>query len=248
MITRAKVVLETEASEKPGYEVGSVLHGVIMELAGDKAEKLHSGKLPPFSQFCYYDREENKSIWQITALTEQAADIIFSSLLKKSEIFLRQKNKSYTLSEKSFHPAVRYSELLQKHMTNANTQRSASIHFLTACALKSRGDFLTFPTVKNIYLNLYNKWNAHQTNADIKDKELVGKLADSSKITHYRLKSTAYPLEGVYIQSFIGEVTINSRAPLALTAIRNALLEYGGYSSIGSKTALGMGGAEVSLG
>ena len=52
-------------------------------------------------------------------------------------------------------------------------------------------------------------------------------------------------MEGIKIPSFVGEVTIRINGPEQMVNLANMLLKYGQYSSIGIKSAMGMGAVLV---
>ncbi len=225
------------------FKSGSIMHGVIMELAGDNVKHIHSEQIKAFSQYiCRENREA--TYWIISTLNSEAADIIFGSLEKQSSIFIKAKNEQYSLIEES-RSQTSYKELLHEELVNEDLKKQISIEYISPAVYKSEGKFLAFPRVSNILINLYHKWVKFSKNADIYDNELVDRITNGTKVDSYSLKSVNFPLEGTSILGFRGYLNLYSKLPISLLAIRNALLQFGWYAGMGSKTALGMGGVKV---
>ena len=69
-------------------------------------------------------------------------------------------------------------------------------------------------------------------------KYLVG---ENAQIVRYDLKSVSFSLEGVRIPAFVGKITIKINGTKTMADFANMLVEFGTYSGVGIKTALGMG-------
>ena len=58
-----ELVISTDPSIKIVQSIGSVLHGVLMELVGtDYAGQLHEAGLRPYSQYVYFDTAKKQYI------------------------------------------------------------------------------------------------------------------------------------------------------------------------------------------
>lgn len=62
--------ITADPSIKIVQSIGSVLHGVLMELVGTEyAGQLHETGLRPYSQYVYFDKEKGQYIWRLSAVT-----------------------------------------------------------------------------------------------------------------------------------------------------------------------------------
>ena len=77
------------------------------------------------------------------------------------------------------------------------------------------------------------------------DDGLVKLLLSGVSISGYRLSSYDYRMKNQYIRSFTGSVTLRANLSAPLEKLYRMLLRFGGYSGVGIKTALGMGGMKV---
>ena len=119
--------------------------------------------------------------------------------------------------------------------------RKAVIHFVTPAAFKSNGSYLNYPTIRRIFQSLLNKFNAVSSSSSL-DMDLV--LDDIEKnviATGYRLKSTYFNLEGIKVPSFLGSLALFTKGPQQMVNLIYMLLQFGTYSGVGIKTAMGMG-------
>lgn len=69
--------ITVDSSIKIVQSIGSVLHGVLMELVGTEyAGQLHETGLRPYSQYIYFDKEKDQYIWRLSAVTAEAVERI----------------------------------------------------------------------------------------------------------------------------------------------------------------------------
>ena len=64
-------------------------------------------------------------------------------------------------------------------------------------------------------------------------------------IIHHNIRSTRFPLEGVKIPSFMGEVTIRFNGTDTMARYSKMLLEFGEFSGVGIKCGMGMGAIKI---
>ena len=98
------------------------------------------------------------------------------------------------------------------------------------------------PDVRYIFQSLMNKYSASSDELEMYDEETLEQLAGNSSIVRYRLQSVFFPLEGVKIPSFKGELTMRVGGSETMARYARLLAGFGEYSGIGIKTAMGMGG------
>ena len=68
---------------------------------------------------------------------------------------------------------------------------------------------------------------------------------EKAVLTRYELRSTSFSLEGVRIPSFVGRMTLKMTGTQTMSNFARMLFDFGCYSGIGIKTALGMGAVRI---
>lgn len=86
-----------------------------------------------------------------------------------------------------------------------------------------------------------NKYDAAVGDNIMWDEETLEQLCENAQIVRYDLKSVSFSLEGVRIPAFVGKITIKINGTKTMADFANMLVEFGTYSGVGIKTALGMG-------
>ena len=92
-IMSIELSITADPSIKVVQSIGSVLHGVLMELVGTEyAGQLHETGLRPYSQYVYFDKERGQYIWRLSAVTAEAVNRILRPVLEMPDkIYLKQK-------------------------------------------------------------------------------------------------------------------------------------------------------------
>ena len=119
------------------------------------------------------------------------------------------------------------------------------MEFLTPTAFKSNGRYRIFPEMRYVYQSLMNKYSAASAEMEMYDGETLEQLAEHSSVVCYRLHSTFFPLEGVKIPSFKGEITVKVGGTQTMARYARLLARFGEYSGLGIKTAMGMGNIKL---
>ena len=127
-----------------------------------------------------------------------------------------------------------------------DVNRVVNIKFLTPTTYKVHGNFTIFPYIDNIFISLYDKWNMYSKNISLQDDKVISDLVKNVNIIRYNLRSTKFSMEGVNLNSFIGNITLHCSNNKILVNIYNMLLDFASYSGIGAKTSLSMGGVLIS--
>lgn len=86
-----------------------------------------------------------------------------------------------------------------------------------------------------------NKYDSVARNEKMVDMDTLEQLTENAQIVRYDLKSVSFSLEGVKIPAFIGKVVVKMNGTRTISNFANMLFEFGEYSGVGIKTALGMG-------
>ena len=248
MLTSLKIKVKPDEKTRLSFHLGSLLQGYLMQnIDSDYANNLHNNELKPYSQFLYFDKEAKSWIWKINTINEEAREKIILPLINNpaEKIKIESKNIELLIEEKSISAPEKYKNLAEKYFIEKPFQKKIVLNFLSPTSFKSGGNFSIFPEIHNIYSSLFNKWNGFASEISLEDKDALDHLIKHTKLIGYDLRSTKFGMEGVKINSFLGEVCLYVNGPESLTRIANLLFAFAEYSGIGAKTAVGMGGVRV---
>ena len=90
-----------------------------------------------------------------------------------------------------------------------------------------------------------NKYSASFENMEMFDEDALKEMEESIEISNYRLKSCYFPIEGVKISSFMGNISLKINGSDTLKRYTKMLLQFGEYSGVGIKTSMGMGAIQL---
>ncbi|MEI3337825.1 MAG: CRISPR-associated endoribonuclease Cas6 [Clostridium sp.] len=243
-LAELKLELQTEDEVKLGYYKASLLHGVLMEQIDSKyALSMHKQGLKPYSQSISI--VDNKNIWSVRTLTKEAYKQIIEPLLSSNfiDFYLEHDSKKVAIFKKE----VSY---FQKSnlFTNFYTKKSNPIYtiiFQTPTTFKKEGKYYYFPNIESIYGSLMRKYDATSDSDEMMNLETLKQLVDNTKIIEYKLHSIQYHLEGVKIPAFMGSIVLKIYGPQTMVNFANLLFQFGNFSGVGIKTALGMGKIKI---
>ncbi len=239
----AKLELKLTGESEISYQMASAFHGALMELLPQEyGAQLHESRLHPYTQ--HLERRTDGWYWIVTALEDKAADLILQkALFPLGELLIRQHDAGFVIEKKN------YFELSEKELARAfyegENNRYISLRFLTPTAFKQNGRYLNYPDIRCLFGNLMNKYDACMPGESMKDEDTLEALVQNTAVSRYQLRSTAFSLEGIRIPAFIGEMTLRIGGTQTMANFANMLMQFGTYSGIGIKTALGMGAIEL---
>lgn len=245
VIIDVPLVFPTDA--RPTYNLGSVMHGMLMEKFNDsEKESFHLQGLKPFTQHLTVD---NKGVtWRICGLVESVEERLKEIIavdFNKNQWFLKQKGYEVKsagdikIYEKS------YAQIAEECFVQNLFNKKFRLKLRTPMGFKKDGTYAVFPSIELIIKSLYSKWGAFSKKLSLEGEEICEQLCANTYISGYNLKSTRFMLEGTSVTSFIGTIEIGLGGPDALVRLARMLFEYSKYCGIGIKTTLGMGGVEV---
>lgn len=227
---------------------GSLFHGyLISKINKEYAEKLHNFKLNPYSQYFYFDKSKNSYIWKISTLNKEAKENIIDIMLNDTDetINLDYNNTKIKILSKEIISLTNYKNIADKFFLSEETKRFTNITFLTPTTYKLNKEFVFFPNLDNIFVSAYNKWNTYGENISLEDNNIISDISKNVNIVKYNLRSVKFSMEGVKINSFMGNIVIYCAGNKPLVNICNILLEFSKYSGIGAKTSISMGGVNI---
>lgn len=226
------------ASPAITFQQSSNLQGVIMEnIDSDYATLLHGNQTNPYSQ--YVTRTKEKTIWHIQTLTEEAYQQIICPLSKMKEIEIKKKGIVEHIKAKTIH--TRDARTLLDEFYQESCPRYLELTFLTPTAFKRDGTYVFYPDLRLIYASLMRKYSEISAQMDMNDEETLDELCAKSEIIKYRLQTVPFPLEKVNITGFVGKICIKVKGPETLARYIRFLIQFGEFSGVGIKTAIGMG-------
>ena len=246
MLNRADIILPKENNADLDYNFGSLLHGYIMENIGDYADALHAQGIKPYSQFVFYDKNQDCYVWRINTLSKSAYENIILPLKEsvKKGIHIKNKNCDLVYTKILEYKQTDGNEFLKQYYKENEAKKSICVKFVTPCSFSSFKEHVFVPDIRLTVKSLMSKAEAYME-VSVKDEDALNALIENVKLKEYSIKSTVYYLNTVKIKSFIGSVTYSLEGPDMLRRLAAMLFAYGEYSGIGVKSAQGMGGIEI---
>ena len=233
----AKLRMELD-STAVNFQQSSNFQGVIMEtIAPAYAARLHGNQLNPYSQ-CI-TKENDKVIWSVKALNEEAYENIILPVSKLTDITLRKKQISMSVYNKTV--TVKDEKELVKEFYDKKCSKYLEVKFQTPTSFKSDGKYIIYPDLGLIYASLMRKYSAASEEFDMFDEETLEALVEQREIVRYRLNTVPFPLEKIKITGFTGNICIHIRGTETMARYVRMLLEFGEFAGVGIKTGMGMG-------
>ena len=157
--------ITADPSIKIVQSIGSVLHGVLMELVGiEYAGQLHETGLRPYSQYIYFDKEKGQYIWRLSAVTAEAVERILRLALDMPEkIFLKQKRGHIYIQDRTILEETSYEALMAKFWSGEAEYAQAKLRCVTTTSFKVDQQYTIFPEAFRIYRYLLRQWNQFTT-------------------------------------------------------------------------------------
>lgn len=242
MLSELRMNLEADRPDF-GYYQSSNMQGILMEQIDTAyAQELHNQGLKPYSQYIQIGEQKE---WVIKTVTREAYQRIILPLLDEgfSQCTVEKKDLRIKIKEKKL-KIQKKQELLDEFYSDA-CSRYLNLEFLTPASFKSNGRYVIFPDIRLLYQSLMNKYSAASPDMEMHDAQTLEQLTDNSTLVHYKLRSTLFPIEGIKIPSFKGELSIKITGSKTMAKYARLLARFGEYSGVGIKTAMGMGGFRI---
>ena len=244
-----ELVIVADPSIKIVQSIGSVLHGVLMELVGtDYARQLHETGLRPYSQYVYFDKDRKQYIWRLLAVTADAVNRIVRPMLEMPEkIFLKQKRGHLYIKDRTILEETFYYDLIHKFLRSDVFYTQAKLQCMSTTSFKVDKQYTIFPEAFRIYRYLLRQWNQFSTFGMLDTDSILGDLEAGVFIRDYNLRMGTYGLEGIKIRGFRGQVIMQFKRNVELQRVLALLSYYSQFTGLGIKTALGMGGVKCEV-
>ena len=248
MLYSLRFRLQADKKLEKGDCLGPALHGALMEMIPESfVEQLHVSSVHPFSQYVETDSRSGEITWTIAALNQVAKEQILDRVQMVPEIRLKYKDVRLTVQERT----IKYipGDVFLKDYLMTDRERIIHVSFLSPTSFKQNDEYVLFPTTRLILQSLMNRYDASaDDDTSMADPDVLASLENQIKIVGYRLRSAKYPVGGVRIPSFVGDVTLRVFGPQQMVNLVWMLVKYGEFSGVGIKTALGMGAIIVTGG
>lgn len=245
MLTQYRILLMPDQPCRPRAEWAYRLYAALLERApATFGELVHEMTVSPVSQ--YLDCREDRLLWTVILLGSEAENALGPVLEAQEPIFL---NKDHVTLKLTSERTVRVADVEELLVSSATAGERHVLDFRTPTAFKSRGKYLILPTSRLILQSLIKKWNGSFPDCPIEDEDGEGldALADGVLCRRYSLRDRTYFLKGNAVPGFVGTLTLENRLRGFQRQLTDALLAFSGYSGVGIKTSLGMGGVEHHL-
>lgn len=237
MLVRLELKLKSDG--EINYQMMTLFHGALIEaLPPEYADYLHLSQLHPYTQ--HLEFREGSWYWIVCGLNKEAVQkIIHEALMPLESIVIKKKNLKIDIVEKHY-KEMTYRSLMDRFYEE-ESDRYIRLQFVSPTAFKQRGRYVFYPEMRCVFQSLMNKYDSVDNGHAMIDENTLEQLTGNAQIVRYDLKSVSFCLEGVKIPAFIGKVTIKMHGSQTMTNFANMLFEFGEYSGVGIKTALGMG-------
>lgn len=245
MIRKYKLHLQTENNRlRPDHAYA--LYGELMSrIDVGIAEELHMDGFTPIAQ--HIEFENGGADWIINTFDDQIASSLENALDVISELLLNDSGIVVKVSKAEMISETDFEALIKAPMGDENRPAWKKLEFVSPTGFKSNGQYVLFPSSDLILKSLIAKWNAACSDYILDDEEMLKLLLSGVSISGYRLSSRDFRMKNQHIPAFVGSVTLRARLSEPLLKIYSMLLAFGGYSGVGIKTALGMGGISFNI-
>lgn len=239
MLSSLRIELEGEIEKSRNDLLGSLFQGFIMEnIYKGYADILHMSTLHPYSQ--YVTRVDDKIIWTLNTLNIEAKENIADKIKQMEKVNIKYREKEYKIASIK-EENISYKDLVKENYLR-DGKRILKVKFLTPTSFKQDGRYVLFPSIRLVFQSLMMKFDKASTDMEVFSKDILETFENNIEICGYKLRSTAFHLDGTKVPAFIGEITVNIKGPKQLVNFANMLIAFGTYSGVGIKTGIGMGG------
>ena len=237
MLARLQMELE---GDNLSYRCSSLLHGVLFEhIQSGYAAFLHDQSMHPYSQF--FCVVEGKPVWIIQTLNEEAYQQIILPLLdaRVQDFYIKGLKQSIHITAKKIETKRKKSLLDEFYEKEAKS--TLSLEFLSATSFKQNGRYYILPDVRLLFQNLMDRYSSSSERVQMDDDGILEEISNQVFVTRFNIKSVIFPMEQTKIPGFMGRVSLRIQATETLKRYVRLLVEFGEFSGVGIKTAIGMG-------
>lgn len=242
MLTRYEFRMTPDRPCRTRSEWGYHLYAALLaRLPPEFGRRVHEDGPSPVSQFV--SLREGALYWNVTLLGEETEALTGPVLEECAPFPLQKGGVILTPSLEGRERITDADELFRQGWAGSRVHR---LDVCTAAAFKSRGQYLNLPTPRLILQSLMKKWNGCFPDCSIVDEDGQGMeaMAEGLTLREFRLRDAVYALKGSPIPGFRGTLALENHLSGFHRELADALLVFSGFSGIGIKTTLGMGGLQ----
>ena len=219
----------------PSYWAYRLYAWLLTQITAEQAEHFHQQEGHPIVGYV------SQNCWTVTLFGQDAIALFEGILERTTQIHLHRDQLTVTERQSRRISDARIFLKQGREMHD----RKAEIRFLSPAAFKQAGRYTIFPQEKLLVQSLLMRWNEWCLDYPLLDEDMVAELKQGIHIVDYSLRTGRFRLKNATIPCFYGKIILESRLPVVLQELWNALLCFAPYSGIGIKTTLGMGGVDV---
>ena len=243
MMTQYRFIISCPTEKMISSRYAYAIYAWLLEqVSAEMGNALHQSESSCIAQAIWYDRAREQNIWKISLLSKETAELFAPILERLNHITLRVISLDLELCEKR--QITSFAQFLRTVRMEQTEESRVELCFLTPTAFKQRGKYTVLPSVALLLNSLVHKWNDCFPEAQIDDADAVSAMEENLLIVDYKLKTTRFPLKGIRVPGFFGELVIESKLPQPLENLWQLLVSFSEYTGVGIKTTLGMGSVE----
>jgi len=233
------------ASNIRTHNIGSLLHGVIMEkLSSSTVDKLHEYRYSPLKQRLYFNG--STTIWEIVSLEEEVSMQLLNIFQDLNEFTIKHHNVNVEIFEKEL-TEIQLENFVSQIMQNTEPKKIIKINILSPTSFKSNGQYDIFPDIRKILRSIMLTFDYFSSTVKIYDYDTLDYLCTNVRIIDYSLSLTKFELEKTKIPSFRGNLVLKIGGNLQILQLINLIFAFGELSGVGIKTSMGMGSIKLRL-
>lgn len=239
-LVRLKLLLDGDAGEFHRNQA-SLFQGVLMEqIDPEYAQYLHEQGMKPYSQ---YLELKDRPVWNICSLSEEAYERMIVPCMRDSfsRICLKRRDEDRVISIIGRETEELQLDTLFRNFYSQDAPAVFRLEFNSPTAFKKDGRYHFFPEMYNIYQSLMKRFDEVTDRGNMFSQDTLEQLTDATEICGYSLRSVHFSMEGIRIPAFMGSITIKLHGGQTMRNFARMLFEFGQYSGVGIKTAIGMG-------
>lgn len=241
MIKRYELRLESTSGAWLSCDLAYRLYGMLMEKTNAEfAASIHNQSATPIAQ--YVSPRGKSALWRISLFGEEAVDML-TPFLEKAETLELNDGKLRVLEKKCETISGNKELLAIAHETSDAALWRAS--FISPCTFKTAGEYALFPTVPLLINSMTSRLDALNEGLLVSDPDMINMLTQGLRISSYNLHSQSFHLKGANVPGFCGSMRLYARLSPPAMEIWKLLSVFSGFSGVGVKCALGMGGLTI---
>ena len=232
MICQYQIHLKLKNGEPiPPFWAYRLYAWLLLQIPEEIAEKIHQQEKRVVAQYL------DHGVWIVNLLGNDAVTLFGNILKETKEIHLH--GDEILVTECRFH-TVEGPQIFLRRGHEICSKR-AELLITSPAAFKQAERYTIFPKEELLLQSLLMRWNEMYPEYLLDDADMLEAMRKGIHIVDYSLRTGRFRLKETAIPCFYGKIVLDTRLPVVLLELWNALLCFAPYSGIGIKTTLGMG-------